>query len=81
VLNEQSGQHNLNETIFVQCVLAEYLEVDEILSVATPFQSTEISISEIGYLLGFSEPGAFNRAFKRWTGKTPKEFQKANKSI
>jgi AraC-like DNA-binding protein len=33
------------------------------------------SIGEITYLLGFSERGNFNRAFKRWTGKTPREFR------
>lgn len=30
------------------------------------------SIHDIAFLLGFSEPSAFNRAFKRWTGKTPR---------
>ncbi|MGJ3246929.1 MAG: AraC family transcriptional regulator [Elainellaceae cyanobacterium] len=29
-------------------------------------------IHDIAFLLGFSEPSAFNRAFKRWTGKTPR---------
>jgi AraC-like DNA-binding protein len=33
------------------------------------------SIGEIAYLLGFSESGNFNRAFKRWAGKTPGEFR------
>ena len=33
------------------------------------------SIGEITYLLGFSEPSNFTRAFKRWTGKTPVEFR------
>jgi AraC-like DNA-binding protein len=28
-------------------------------------------ISEIAFALGFSEPSAFQRAYKRWTGKTP----------
>jgi AraC-like DNA-binding protein len=32
-------------------------------------------VSEIAYLLGFSEPGNFARSFKRWTGKTPQQFQ------
>ena len=29
------------------------------------------SLTEIAYLLGYSEVSAFNRAFKRWTGSTP----------
>jgi AraC-like DNA-binding protein len=33
------------------------------------------SIGEITYLLGFSEPSNFTRAFKRWTGKSPASFR------
>jgi AraC-like DNA-binding protein len=32
-----------------------------------------LSSAEISFLLGFSEPGALARAFKRWTGLTPAE--------
>ena len=32
-----------------------------------------MSFAEISFLLGFSEPSAFFRAFKRWTGVTPFE--------
>jgi AraC-like DNA-binding protein len=33
------------------------------------------SINEIAYLLGFSEPGNFSRAFKRWYDKSPMEYR------
>jgi AraC-like DNA-binding protein len=36
-----------------------------------------MSFSEISFLLGFSEPSAFFRAFKRWTGLTPFERRAA----
>ena len=29
------------------------------------------SVSEIAYLVGFSDPASFSRAFKRWTGTSP----------
>jgi AraC-like DNA-binding protein len=29
------------------------------------------SVNETAYLVGFSEPSAFSRAFKRWTGTSP----------
>ncbi len=34
-----------------------------------------VSASEVAYLIGFTEPPAFFKAFKRWTGMTPREFQ------
>jgi AraC-like DNA-binding protein len=38
-------------------------------------QDLGLSIGEVAYLLGYSEPPAFNRAFKRWNGITPQEFR------
>ncbi len=34
-----------------------------------------IPITEICYLVGFSDVSAFSRAFKRWTGRTPGQFR------
>ncbi|HET9987214.1 MAG TPA: AraC family transcriptional regulator, partial [Kofleriaceae bacterium] len=36
----------------------------------------QIAISEVAYLVGYSEPSAFHRAFKRWTGSTPTELRR-----
>jgi len=35
-----------------------------------------LSLTEIAFLLGFSESSAFHRAFKQWTKLTPLEFKK-----
>jgi len=34
------------------------------------------TLTEIAYLLGYSEVSAFNRAFKRWTGSTPSDYRR-----
>jgi AraC-like DNA-binding protein len=36
----------------------------------------DVSLSEIAFLLGFSQVGAFHRAFRRWTGTTPFEYRR-----
>nr|WP_281423126.1 helix-turn-helix transcriptional regulator [Paenibacillus oenotherae] len=35
----------------------------------------EYNIGEVAYLLHFSEPSAFQNAFKRWTGTTPRQYR------
>jgi AraC-like DNA-binding protein len=38
--------------------------------------ASELGIGEIAFLLGYSEPAPFHRAFKRWFGRTPESVRK-----
>jgi AraC-like DNA-binding protein len=38
-------------------------------------RESRLSVNEITFLLGFSEPANFSRAFKRWTGRSPSAFR------
>jgi len=35
-----------------------------------------MSLQQIAWLLGYSEPGAFTHAYRRWTGTTPRQARK-----
>lgn len=34
-----------------------------------------LSIGDVAFFLQYSEPAAFNRSFRRWTGRTPRAFR------
>ena len=38
-------------------------------------RETEYSLAEIAFLTGFSEQSGFTRAFKRWSGQTPRSYR------
>lgn len=40
-------------------------------------RDNKLNLTEIAFLLGFSEHSAFSRAFKRWTGQTPSTLRKS----
>ena len=51
----------------IRCDIAQSL-------LATP----ELSIMDVADRTGFSEPAAFSRAFKKWTGKSPAQYRANN---
>ena len=40
-------------------------------------RSRDLAIYEVAFLLGYSEPSTFYRAFRRWHGTTPREFRRS----
>jgi len=37
-------------------------------------KTRKYNISEVAYMLGFSEPGSFTRSFRKWTGQSPRAY-------
>src|SRR5260370_15030230 len=38
-------------------------------------EETDMRLSQVAYMAGYTEPAALVRAFKRWTGTTPMKFR------
>ncbi|MCU0897688.1 MAG: AraC family transcriptional regulator [Burkholderiales bacterium] len=38
---------------------------------------SDYAVGEVAYMLGFAEISSFNRAFRRWTQRSPSEFRRA----
>jgi len=43
-------------------------------------RETEMSVVDIASLVGFQEPSAFHRAFKKWTGESPGSYRAGRKA-
>jgi AraC-like DNA-binding protein len=69
-MSERSLQRHLHELGYTFNALAD--EVREA-TARLYLEQPDIALAEIGYLLGFADQTAFHRAFKRWTGRTPKQ--------
>ena len=56
---------------------AELLDDTRHIAAIEYLKDLRISITEIAFLLGFSDSSTFYRAFKRWTKQTPAQFRKS----
>ena len=43
-------------------------------------RDSKLSLNEISFLLGFSELSSFSRAFKHWTGSSPRNYRQAHQN-
>ena len=42
---------------------------------ASYLEDSSLSLADVAYLLGYSEPTSFHRAFRRWYGETPARWR------
>lgn len=80
-LREASEHFQLSQQVLHRRLMAENLSFKEIkmqtrrdIAIKLLFEG-ERKIEDIAILVGFSEPSAFIRAFKSWTGKTPRNYR------
>ena len=77
--SEIAARCGLSKRTFVRRLTSESVTFSEVLNdlrrdLATQYLADHgLSISQIAWLLGYQEVSAFTNAFKRWTGKTPRE--------
>ena len=37
----------------------------------------QLAVAEVAFLLGYEDPSGFQRAFRRWAGRSPRAFRRA----
>jgi AraC-like DNA-binding protein len=75
-----AGKMGLNRQTLLGLLKAERVTFEKVMDELRHKMALEylngkkVSVNETAYLVGFSEPAAFCRAFKRWTGRSPAEY-------
>lgn len=72
---------NLISHQIMQKSLSEIIETRKLLEAKNLLTSTDKTISEIGYELGFNEKAYFTNIFKKKTGQTPTDFRNEIKKM
>jgi AraC-like DNA-binding protein len=61
--------------------VSEIIEIRKLIEAKNLLTSTDKSISEIGFDLGFNEKAYFTNVFKKKSGQTPTEFREEMKKL
>ncbi len=57
------------------CNLIDYINIVRIKKAKELLKKNEMSIKEIGYTVGYSDPNYFSKVFKKYEGYSPKEYK------
>lgn len=57
------------------CNLIDYINIVRIKKAKELLKRNEMSIKEIGYTVGYSDPNYFSKVFKKYEGYSPKEYK------
>ncbi|MDV4151851.1 response regulator [Clostridium sp. AL.422] len=57
------------------CNLTDYINLVRIKNAKELLKKNEMSIKEIGYTVGYSDPNYFSKVFKKYEGYSPKEYK------
>ncbi len=86
-LSEIARLFGLSETQFQHELHTHGLSFHDLLRAAREelslhyLNDSDIPLTEIAFLLGYSELSAFSRAFRNWTGMSPQRYRRTHKGI
>ncbi len=75
-LNITSNYLNILSQKYLKVPASDVIRQRTILEAKRLLTSTDLSIKEIGYQLGFNDNTYFTKVFKKYAGKTPGDFKK-----
>jgi AraC family transcriptional regulator len=75
-LSEHRFAHNFKTTTGLPP--HRYVTAQKIARAKRLLRESGMSVTEIGYALGFSQPSRFSSVFNRWTGVAPSVFRRSS---
>ena len=77
---DTAKQSELDRQLRLQRELEAAKQAARASAAKTHLTETDLSIAEIGEAVGFTDPTVFSRAFKNWTGQSPRQYRQQNRS-
>ena len=78
-LNITPNYLNILSQRYLKIPASDVIKQRTILEAKRLLTSTDLSIKEIAYMLGFNDNTYFSKVFKKYVGKTPGDFKESYK--